>query len=130
MEIYPALKHLHMSCAWLSICGFALRSYWMLSGNPLLQRRLAKVLPHVIDTVLLGSAIAMLQQLRLWPTEAPWLFAKLVALLLYIGLGMIALRFGQTRSRRAAAVCAALLTAAYILSVAYSKSALGFIALI
>ena len=130
MDWYPALKHLHMSCAWLSITGFALRSYWMLRGSALLQHRLSKVLPHIVDTVLLASAIAMLFQLGLWPTQPPWLFAKLVALLVYIGLGMVALRFGRTAGIRAGAAAGALLTASYILGVAYSKSALGPLALL
>lgn len=115
---------LHVCCAVLSISGFALRGYWMLSGNPLLGRRLAKVLPHCIDTLLLASAIGMLLMWRLSPLHAPWLMAKILALLVYIGLGMVALRFGKTRRSRAMAYGAALCTAAYIVSVALSKSAL------
>ena len=122
------LKLAHLSSALLSISGFALRGYWMLTDNPLLQRRLTKVLPHVIDTLLLGSAIAMLFLWQASPLELPWLIAKIVGLLLYIGLGMVALRFGKTRRARATAFVLALLTAAYILSVAYSKSPLGFLA--
>ena len=55
----------------------------------------------------------------------PWITAKLLALLLYIGLGMVALRFGRTQRVRVAAWVAALMVAAYIVSVALNKSALG-----
>lgn len=122
------LKALHISCALLSISGFALRGWWMLSANPLLQRRPAKVLPHLIDTLLLGSAIWMLALWQVNPFQLGWTTAKIIALLVYIGLGMVALRFGRTRRMRVTAYGLALLTAAYIVSVAYSKSAAGLLA--
>lgn len=98
----------------------------MASGNPLLQHRAAKVLPHIIDTLLLASAITLLIILHLSPLEQPWLVAKIVALFLYIGLGMVALRFGRSQKVRVGAGVMALLTVGYILSVAYSKSPWGF----
>jgi uncharacterized membrane protein SirB2 len=60
------------------------------------------------------------------PFAMSWLTAKIAALLLYIGLGMIALRFGKTGTVRLTAWVAAMLTAFYILSVALSKSPWGF----
>ena len=60
MTPFDWLKLVHVSCAGLSISGFALRGYWMLTNNPLRQRRLTRVLPHIIDTLLLGSAVGML----------------------------------------------------------------------
>ena len=128
MMLFVWLKMAHVSSALLSIGGFALRGYWMLTDNPLLQRRLTRVLPHIIDTLLLGSAIGLLLVWQTDPLQLPWLIAKIVGLLLYIGLGMVALRFGKTRRQRATAFGLALLTAAYILAVAYSKSPLGILA--
>ena len=127
--MFPLLKLLHVSCALLSIGGFALRGYWMFSGNPLLRHRLARVLPHIIDTVLLGSAIGMLYLWRLSPLDSAWVSAKLVALRLYIGLGMVALRFGKTRKVRTTAWLSALAVALYIVSVAYTHSPWGLVAL-
>jgi len=124
------LKLIHVSCALVSIAGFALRGYWMVGNNPLLQHRVAKVLPHVIDTLLLGSALALLFVLHLSPLKQPWLCAKIIALLLYIGLGMVALRFGQSKQVKVRACLLALLTAGYMVSVAYSKSPLGFLQLL
>lgn len=117
-----------MLCAVFSIGGFALRGYWMFSNNALLDRRIAKILPHIIDTLLLGSAIAMLFIWQVSPLALTWVFAKIIALLLYIGLGMVALRFGRTVRVRIVAWVLALIVAAYIVSVALSKSALGFFA--
>lgn len=112
----------------LSIGGFGLRGYWMLSDNGLLDRRISKTLPHIIDTLLLGSAVGMLFIWQTSPFSLSWLTAKVLALLLYIGLGMVALRFGKTRGVRVTAWLLALAVAAYIVSVALSKSALAFFA--
>jgi len=57
--IYLALKHLHLICVAVSGSGFALRGFWMLTGSPLLERRWVRIVPHVVDTVLLASAIAL-----------------------------------------------------------------------
>jgi uncharacterized membrane protein SirB2 len=122
MVLVSTLKLIHVSCAFLSIGGFALRGYWMLTGNPLLRRRMAKTLPHIVDTTLLGSAIAMLWIWELSPLQIDWLSAKLLGLLLYIALGMVALRFGKTRRQKVGAWLLALLCAGYIISVAYSKT--------
>ncbi len=127
MTLAVLFKFTHVTCAFLSIAGFGLRGYWMLRDNPLLQHRLVRRLPHVIDTLLLLSAIVLLAVWRLSPLETPWLVAKLAALLVYIGLGMVALRFGRSRRIRVGAWLLALATAGYIVSVAYSKSPLGFI---
>ena len=119
------LKLLHAGSALLSISGFALRGYWMLTGNPRLRSRPARVLPHILDTLLLASAIGMLVIWQANPFEFAWLSAKIAALLCYIGLGMVAFRFGKTRRVRAIAWGMALLVAAYIVAVAFSKSPWG-----
>jgi len=124
--LFDWLKLLHVFCAGLSISGFALRGYWMLSGNPLLQKRPAKIVPHIIDTLLLASAVGMLFIWQVSPLQLGWLSAKIIALLLYIMLGMVALRFGRTRPVRLAAFVFALLTAGYIVSVAYTRNPLVF----
>ena len=126
-QLYFTLKVVHISCAFISIAGFGLRGLWMATGHPLLQNTVVRRLPHVVDTFLLLSAIMLLVVLRLSPLETPWVAAKLVALLLYIGLGMVALRFGRTRGMRIGAWLLALVMAGYIVSVAYSKSPLGFL---
>ncbi len=130
MTLESFLKLIHVTCAFVSIAGFALRGYWMAVDSPLLQQRAAKVLPHVIDTLLLGSALALLLVLHLSPLTQPWLSAKIIALSLYIGLGMVALRFGRTKKTRVSAYLMALLCAVYMISVAYSKSPLGFLQLL
>ncbi len=127
MTPFEWLKLTHVSCAFVSIGGFALRGYWKLSGNPLLQRRLCKVLPHCVDTLLLATAIGMLFLWQTSPLQHSWLMAKILALLAYIGLGMVCLRFGKSQPGRATTYGLALASALYILSVAYTKSAAGLL---
>ena len=59
---YLALKHLHVTCVVLSGLGFALRGWWMLRDSARLKARLARVVPHVVDSLLLGSALLMAWQ--------------------------------------------------------------------
>ena len=129
MTLFDGLKALHIVCALLSIAGFTLRGYWMITENPRLQLRLTRVLPHLVDNLLLASAIAMLIIWQVWPQQIDWLSVKLVALLVYIALGMVALRFGKTVRVRRSAWLLALLVAVFIVSVAYTKDPMGLLAM-
>jgi uncharacterized membrane protein SirB2 len=130
MTPFEWLKLTHVGCALVSIAGFALRGYWKLTGNPLLAGRAARILPHCVDTLLLGSAIGMLVIWQASPLQFNWLVAKICALLLYIALGMVVLRFARRQGTRRLAYVLALLCAAYILSVAYTRSAAGVLSVL
>ncbi|MBT4522911.1 MAG: SirB2 family protein [Halieaceae bacterium] len=125
MTLFALLKCVHVTCALLSISGFTLRCIWMYRDTALLEHRLAKVLPHIVDTLLLGSAVGMLFLWQTFPFALPWLNAKIFLLLIYIGLGMVALRFGKTKTVRGVAALLALLTAFYIVAVATTQSVKG-----
>jgi uncharacterized membrane protein SirB2 len=127
---YSAIKTIHVAAVTLSLAGFFARGLGMLAGAAWVASRPAKTLPHVVDTVLIVSAIALAWMLRLTPTSAPWLAAKIIGLVAYIALGMVALRFGRTRGTRAAAWIAALATFGYIVSVALTKDPHGFLSII
>ena len=126
---YALLKHLHLAAVGLSVIGFLVRGVAGLLGRPWVRRRPARTLPHAIDTVLLASALGMLYVAGLNPLHTPWVAAKIGGLLLYIGLGVLALRRNAPLQWRAAALCGALLTVAWIGSVAVSKQPWGFFAL-
>ena len=123
---YLAVKHLHMSCAALSGALFALRGAWMLQGSSLLQRRWVKIAPHLIDTLLLVSALVLVFWSGQYPFAQPWLGAKVVALVLYIVLGAVALKRGRTERIRAGAFAAALAVFAYIVAVAITRQVVPF----
>ena len=99
----------------------------MLRSPQRLRQRWVRIVPHVIDTVLLASALWLAWRIGADGTRG-WLWAKVVGLVAYVVLGTIALKRGRTRGARAVAFVAALATFGYIVSVAIAKSPLGFLA--
>jgi len=65
------LKTVHISCVASSHILLFLRGIWSLDSSAIMSRRWIKIVPHVVDTLLIVSSIA---------------------LLLYIGLGFVALK--------------------------------------
>lgn len=121
---YLLLKHLHVTCVVLSGLGFCLRGLWMLRESPRLQRRWVRIAPHVIDSLLLASALSLAVLSHQYPFAQGWLTAKLLGLLAYIGLGTMALKRGKTKGQRTLFFGLALLAFGYIVSVALSRNPL------
>ena len=125
---YATIKIAHQTAVVLSISGFLIRGAASLIGASWINTRLAKTLPHLVDTVLLLSALWLAWTLlRLAPGNAPWIIAKVGGLLVYIILGVIALRAGRPKAVRIAAWLGALVTAGWIVSVALAKNPAGFL---
>ena len=124
---YFAIRYLHIACAALSGSFFLVRGVWMLRDSTMLNRRWVRVAPHVIDSVLLGSALLMVFLSGQYPFVQGWLTAKVLALLAYIALGTIALKPGRNKRVRVCAFIAALAVFAYIVLVALSKRVLVFL---
>ena len=124
------VKTIHVAFVALSFAGFFIRGIWMLRDSTLLRQRWVRITPQVVDTVLLVSAIVLAVQMRFSPMEQPWLMAKIIALVIYIAVGLVALRFGSSKRVRLSAWLLGLFIFMYIVSVAMSKSALGWFALV
>ncbi len=118
---------IHAACALLSISGFIGRGLLIAFDSPLMERKWIKIVPHVVDTVLLATALAMVVGLAINPLETPWLMAKIVALLIYIGLGFVVMRLAKTKAVRMVAWVAAIAVFAYIVTVAVTKNPLFFL---
>jgi uncharacterized membrane protein SirB2 len=123
---YAAVRAIHVASAAISLALFLLRAAWMLSSPARLQLRWVKIVPHAVDTVLLASALWLAWQLGVGGTRG-WLAAKVIGVLVYIAAGTVALKRGRTLRARIAALVVALVTFGYIVSVAITKSALGFL---
>ena len=108
----------------LSYALFVTRGIWMINGSAMLARRWVKVAPHIIDTIMLVSAIALTMAIHQYPFVNGWLTAKVVALLAYIVLGAIALKRGKTRGVRIGAWLAAQAVFFYIVAVAVTRQPL------
>ena len=128
---YIALKVIHVSAVTLSFCGFVARGVGVLRGAPWVRHRATRRVADFVDTVLLLSAVGMLVVIQVWPWQLPWLSAKIVGLVIYIGLGILALRparaGGRVRPMWVRLVCwvGALVVFGYIVSVALTKSPWG-----
>jgi uncharacterized membrane protein SirB2 len=126
--MYMILKTLHTTFAALTISGFLLRGFWIMTGSVLHQNRATKIVPHVIDSLFFGTAIWLVVELHVAPLQHPWLLAKFAGLIAYIGLGMVAFRFGRTTETRAVAFIGAVASFAYVVGAAVSKSPLSWLA--
>lgn len=95
---FLVLKHLHITLALISISGFIVRYLGKRIGAAFISWRLVKILPHLIDTLLLASGIGLAWIYRLSPLAANWFTLKLVLIVVYILLGALAMRAVQRRS--------------------------------
>ncbi len=111
-----------MSCAAISISLFVLRGVLQLRSIPWRDSVLLQHLPHVVDTVLLTSAIWLAWSLEQAPFMNTWLTAKMVMLFAYILFGMKALGKTSPSTRRSVYFVAALLSVGYIVGVALTHS--------
>ena len=121
-------KYIHTLLAFLTISGFVVRGYWMMTDSGRLQQRIIRIAPHILDTVFLGSGIAMLVLLSLNPLSQSWLLAKFAGLIAYILLGSVAIRHGSTQRARLLSFVGALSAFAYVVGVALSKSPASWLA--
>ena len=119
--MYLLLKSTHTA--------FAMRGYWKLSGSALARHRLTRIAPHVIDALFLATGVALIVEIDLAVLQNTWLLAKFAGLVFYVGLGMIAMRFGRTPQVRLLAFVGAVAAFAYIVGAAVTKSPWSWIAL-
>jgi len=120
-EAYLWIRSVHVACAAVSIAGFFVRGLLMLNESRWLKHRFVRVAPHVVDTLLLSSAVWLAWFLGQVPLVHGWITAKIFALLAYIVLGTVALKRGRTKGIRAGAFAAALAAAGYIVWVALAR---------
>lgn len=124
---YSLIKSVHVTTVIMSGLGFAVRFFGASVDADWVHSRLARTLPHINDTLLLISAITLAVLLQVNPLEQPWLLAKILALLVYIGFGMIALKPSQPRNVRLGSGFAAFIVFGYIVSVALSRQPAGML---
>ena len=122
---YLAIKHLHMTAAVLSIVFFMTRAYWSVTGSNKLQLRFVRIAPHVIDTVLLVCGITLAAMIG---ANQPWILAKIVGVLLYIGVGTVAIKRGKSPKARAIAALIAIAIFFYIVGIAMRHHPLSWFA--
>jgi uncharacterized membrane protein SirB2 len=108
---------------------FFVRGIWMMRSSAMLSRRWVRIVPHIIDTILLASAIALAITIRQYPFAVDWLTAKVIALAVYIVLGTVALKRGRSRRVRITAWLLAQTVFGYIVAVAITHDPVPWSAL-
>src|SRR5512147_2460719 len=125
IEFYPQIKFVHVLCVVLSGSLFAVRGGMMLAGSRFTNHALLRYAAVAIDTTLLTAALMLVSILHQYPFVQAWLTVKVVLLIVYIELGVFALRRGRTRRVRAACFAAAIAVFLFMISVAWTHNPRG-----
>lgn len=115
---YLYIKWIHIAAVALSGLLFFLRGAMDLLAYNWRRWPVLRWLPHVIDTVLLSSAIVLTILLGQYPLTDHWLTAKVLGLISYVVLGVLALKSRSSLKRRGVFFLLALLNFIYIIGVA------------
>jgi len=83
--------------------------------------------PHVVDSIFLATAIMLSFTVEDGSLSPAWFTAKIAGLVLYILLGVLAMRSAPEVRRSVPAFTAAVLVFAWIATVARTKSPFGFL---
>jgi uncharacterized membrane protein SirB2 len=118
--MYMAFKHIHLLMVVLSVSFLLVRYAMSLKPAAILQTKFFKIAPHVIDTLLLVSAVLLMITLQQYPFVHAWLTEKLLAVLAYIALGVMAFK-GRTAAIRWICFLGALGWLGLVLRVAITK---------
>ncbi len=115
---YLAVKHTHMLLAVLSIILFYVRAFSRLKTGVLAKNKVVFIGSHSIDTLLLVSAVALIVIAGFNPLQQPWLLEKIVLVIAYILLGIIAAK----QSSQSAKVILLVLATCILLAIGYLAS--------
>jgi uncharacterized membrane protein SirB2 len=124
--MYEIVKHTHLTAIALSITLLLFRFVLTSMQSPLLQKKWLKILPHLVDTILLISAVALCVLLQQYPFVDAWVSEKLLALAMYIFMTFLALKLGRSAFIRGVGLLGAISWIAYAGIVAVSKQPLLF----
>ena len=116
---------IHIGCVIASGSLFFMRGCMMLAGLPATNHVALRRISVVVDSLLLAAAIALTTIIHQYPFVQAWLTVKVVLLVVYIVLGVFALRRGRTRAVRATCFAAAMIMFLFIVTVARTQNPLG-----
>ncbi|MBB1438103.1 SirB2 family protein [Shewanella sp. SG41-4] len=96
-SLYPAVKHTHMMLVGMSVIFFIVRFVLHLRQSPIMEKKFVKVAPHVIDTFLLLSGLTLCFMIKQYPFVDPWMTEKIICVVAYIALGIMALKSNRNK---------------------------------
>ena len=125
IEFYPYIKLVHVAAVVASGSLFLLRGVAVQGGAAWGMVAPIRYLSYSIDIVLLAAALMLLTVLPAAVFANGWLWLKLALLVVYVGLGTIALKRGRTKTVRLACFVSALLVFAAMYAIARTHDPLG-----
>ena len=125
IEFYPQIKHAHIGLVMVSVALFALRGAAVQAGMRWPRARPVRLASYAIDTGLLAAGLWLVAILPGGFFANGWLTAKLVLLVVYVVLGVFAMRRARSRIGRALCYVAALATFSMIYGIARAHHPLG-----
>lgn len=125
--MYEILKHTHLTAIVISFLLFFVRGNLMMRDSGKAKHKVFLIAPHIVNLILIASGISLAVLLHFNPANQPWLAVKLVALVIYIALGILTFKHPKLQTRKILWLVS-LVVFAFIVSVAVSKNPLGFFA--
>ncbi len=103
MNTFSVLFSIHLISIALSVGMLTLRFWWRYTDARLASARWTRIVPPIIDTILLFSGMALIVKTHILPftEQGTWLTEKLFGVIIYIVLGFIALDYRRARSQQA-----------------------------
>ena len=127
--LYGDIRFAHVSCVLLSGGLFLSRGLMRIADAPIANHRALHVSSYLIDTALLSAGVLLTLILQQYPLTDAWLTTKVLLLIVYIALGLYALKRAHRRSARVMAYLGALVTYAFIIGVAVTHHPAGWFTL-
>ncbi len=128
IEFYPHIKWVHIACVLASGLLFASRGLLVQVGQAgIAQRVPVRLLSYAIDTTLLTTALMLVSILPGAMFANGWLTTKLVLLVAYVALAMLAMKRVRAPRVRLVFYAAALTTYLYMLGVARMHHPYGWL---
>ena len=122
-SLYPAVKHLHFTFIALSVLLLTVRFVLHLRQSALMEKKLLKIAPHVIDTFLLLSGLTLCFMIQQFPFVDPWMTEKIGAVVAYIVLGAIAIKANRNKLFKVFAYLGAIGWLVYVAKLVHFKQA-------
>ncbi|MBT1444656.1 SirB2 family protein [Shewanella sp. JM162201] len=123
-SLYPVVKHLHLTLIAVSVLFFTVRFILKLKGSAVLDKKVMRIAPHIVDTLLLLSGLALAFIIKQYPFVDPWLTEKVLAVVAYILLGVMAMKSNRNIFFRVFAFLGAIAWVVYAAKIAMFKQAI------
>ncbi|MDT0581854.1 MULTISPECIES: SirB2 family protein [Alteromonadaceae] len=125
--MYQMAMHLHVTAVVISLALFSFRFVLTIKGHGMLQQKWLKIVPHVVDTVLLASAVWLLTMSSMMQVDG-WVASKVIGVVLYIVSGLFALKWAKNNRSRVIGFASAIIWVGLTASIAVSKQPFSFLA--